>query len=171
MNFKTNFILKFAKNINNYDKLFSFTNYVSENNKKYVYEGIKMLKNYSEKKDRILFDNMEISDKCLYNWKENVILIFESECIWQKITDIILKELKNTRELMLTLAKKNKEFTDENKKLSDDLKKLNEFIRVNDFYNKAETEKKKMKTFYELKKDFERKENMGLMNIHRLEDE
>ena len=107
----------------------------------------------------------------LYNWKENVILIFESECIWQKITDIILKELKNTRELMLTLAKKNKEFTDENKKLSDDLKKLNEFIRVNDFYNKAETEKKKMKTFYELKQDFERKENMGLMNIHRLEDE
>jgi hypothetical protein len=171
MNFKTNFILKFSKNINKYDKLFSYADYVSDNSKKSVTEGIKMLKNYSEKKDRILFDNMELSDKNLYNWKENIIYIFEIETLWQKITDIILRELKNTRELMLVLSKKNKELTEENKKLSDDVYKLNEFIRVNDIYNKADTVKKKIRHFYDLKQDFERKENMGMMNIHRLENE
>lgn len=171
MNFKTNFILKFSKNVNNYDKLGSITDTISENNKKLVSDGIKKLKRYAEKKDRVLFDNMEVSDKNLYNWKENIILFFETETIWQKISDIILKELKNTRELMLILAKKNKELTDENKIFSDKIYKLNEFIRVNDFHNKSETMKKKMRNFYEKKQEFERKENMDFMNIHRLEEQ
>merc|ERR1711957_615868 len=102
-----------------YDKINSLTDSVSENNKKLVADGIKKLKNLSEKKDRILFDNKETSDGSLYNWKENIILFFEFETIWQKITDIVLKELKNTRDLMIVLAKKNNEMTEISKTNAD----------------------------------------------------
>lgn len=171
INFKTNFILKFSKNIGNFDKLGSFTDSVSDNNKKLVVDGIKKLKNLSEKKDRILFDNNEISDKSLYNWKENIILFYEYETIWQKITDIILKELKNTRELMIVLAKKNNELTETTKENAQKINKLTDFIRINDISNKAETTKKKMRHFYEKKQEFERKENLDFINIYRLEEE
>lgn len=171
INFKTNFILKFSKNVGNYEKLSLFTDSVSENNKKLVTDGIKKLKNLSEKKDRILFDNNEVGDRSLYNWKENIILFFEFETIWQKITDIVLKELKNTRDLMIVLAKKNNELTEVSKENSDKIYKLSEFIRVNDINNKAETMKKKMRHFYEKKQEFERKENQDFINIYRLEEE
>ena len=43
-------------------------------------------------KDRIFFDNIEIGEnkdnkdnKSIFNWKENIILFFEFETIWQKI--------------------------------------------------------------------------------------
>jgi hypothetical protein len=178
INFKTNFIIKFSKNVGNYDKLKSLVDSVSDNNKKWVLDGLKNLKSLSEKKDRIFFDNIEIGDnkdykdnKSIFNWKENILLFFEFETIWQKLTDIILKELKNTRELMLVLAKKNNEFTEINKENLEKINKLNEFIKANDMNNKAETMKKKIKNFYEKKQEYERKENIGFINLHRLEDE
>ncbi len=178
INFKTNFILKFSKNVGNYDKLISLVDSVSDNNKIWVLDGIKKLKSLSEKKDRIFFDNIEIGEnkdnkdnKSIFNWKENIILFFEFETIWQKITDIILKELKNTRELMLALGKRNNELTEINKENNDKIYKLNEFIRVNDMNNKAETMKKKIKNFYKKKQEFERKENLDFINLHRLEEE
>jgi hypothetical protein len=89
----------------------------------------------------------------------------------QKINDIILKELKNTRELMLVIAKKNNEMTEDSKENSDKIYKLTEYIRINDIKNKAETIKKKMKHFYEQKQEYEKRENLNFINKIRLEDE
>jgi len=171
INFKTNFILKFAKNISNYDKIFQNVDAVSDNNKKLISESLTKLKNLSEKKDRILFDNNEITNTNNFNWKENIILFFEFETIWQKICEIVLKELKSTREILITLAKRNNDFEAQLKENSSEINNLNEFIRINDMQNKATTQKKKMKHFYEMKQEYERKENLNMINLHRLEDE
>ncbi len=171
LNFKTNFILKFSKNISNYEKLFLIIDCVSENNRKFITESFVKLKNLSEKKDRILFDNNEIKNSSNFNWKENIILFFEFESIWQKISDIVLKELKSTREIMISLAKKNTDLEAKVQENTTELYNLNEFIRINDMHNKAATQKKKLKHFYDMKQDYERKENLNLINLHRLEDE
>ena len=63
------------------------------------------------------------------------------------------------------------EMSDVTKENSDKIYKLNEFIRVNDIQNKAETIKKKMRHFYEDKKEFERKENLDIINTFKLEEE
>ena len=59
MNFKTNFILRFAKNISNYDKIIGFLDsltYISKTNYREIFFK---LKNLSEKKDKILFETKD----------------------------------------------------------------------------------------------------------------
>lgn len=171
LNFKTNFILKFSKNVSNYEKIFQVMDSVSDNNKKFVSESFVKLKGLSEKKDRILFDNNELKSSTNFNWKENIILFYEFETIWQKISEIILKELRSTREIMISLAKKNTDLEGQVKDNAAEIYNLSEFIRINDLHNKAATQKKKLKHFYDMKQDYERKENLNMINLHRLEDE
>lgn len=171
LNFKTNFILKFSKNISIYDKIFLNMDAVSDNNKKFVSENFMKLKSLSEKKDRILFDNNEVKNSSNFNWKEMIILFFEFESKWQKIIDIVTKELKSTREIMISLAKKNTELEKLSEDYAEEIASLSEFIKINDLENKATAEKKKLKHFYDMKQEFEKKENLNLINLHRLEEE
>ncbi len=172
LNFKTNFILKFAKNISKYEKIFHIMDSVSDNNKKFVSESFMKLKSLSEKKDRILFDNNEVKNTTSsFSWKENIILFYEFETIWQKICDLILKELKSSKEVMISLAKKNTDLEAQVQANTAEIYNLTEFIRINDLHNKAATQKKKLKHFYDMKQEFERRENLNLVNMNRLEEQ
>ena len=90
LNFKTNYILKFAKNIENFEKFSKYFDFISENNKKSFIDHFETLKKLSEKKDRILFDVINPNNKLnnsIDNWKECSILFYEFEVYWQKLAE------------------------------------------------------------------------------------
>ena len=72
---------------------------------------------------------------------------------------------------MIDLAKKNNELTETTKENTEKIYELTEFIRTNDINNKAETIKKKINHFYVKKQEYERKENLDIINIYRLEEQ
>jgi len=175
LNFKTNFILKFSKNIAQYEKLYIYTDAVSDNYKRNLaLDNMKKLKNLSEKKDRMFFEDSQVKNNAntsYFNWKEMIIFFFEFETLLQKIFDIVFKELKNTKDLMISIAKKSIGLESQLKEKDQELSQINEFIKENDLHGKMKVYKQKQNNYDELKKECQRKENLNMINVYRLEEE
>ena len=63
LSFKTNFIVKFSRNLENYDKIFSLLERVSENNKKIAIDYYYRIKNLTEKKDKVMENLISSQEK------------------------------------------------------------------------------------------------------------
>lgn len=171
LTFKTNFILKLARNVENYDKLYNFIDIISENNKKIVLEYYNKLKILTEKKDRALFDNFNVNSTNVSSWKDLTLIFYEFELTWQKFTEVILRELKHNKDVNVHLSKKGSDQVNLLKLKDNEITYLNDFIKKNDLHHKSNLKNGKMKDTNEMKTDYERKEKLNLLNTIRLEDE
>jgi hypothetical protein len=187
LTFKTNFILKFAKNVEVYDKVNKYLDIISDSNKKNIFDYFRRIRTCTDKKDQILFDSMNYniltennknnesnSNKANSNykhWKECTILFYEFEVFWLKLSDIILKELKSAKDSNILLAKKNSDQTNIISQREKEVSELNELIETHDIYNKTQKAKKKNSELNEIKEEYNRKDKINVFNVYRLEEE
>lgn len=175
LNFKTNFILKFAKNAEQYDRLGLFFDNITENNKKLVVDCYYKLKSLTDKKDRILFDYMTVNnyenDSTTQNWKECTMFFHEFEAFWLKLADVILRELKTAKDNNIQLSKKVNDQYHTITMKENEIEYLNNYISKNDINYKALVKKKRVKDVKEIKTEFEKKEKLNIINVFRLEEE
>ena len=172
LTFKTNFILKFTGNIENYNRLTKYFDYISEDKKKALAECSSKLKSITERKDRVLFDRMNFDkDFNLEKWKELTIVFYEFEQLWQKQCKIILKELKLSKDNNIHLNKKVVDQENNLKLKENELNYLNNYISTNDLNYKTMMGKKKATDVKEIKSEYEKKEKLNMINVFRLEEE
>ena len=178
--FKTNFIVKFSRNLENYDKIFLLIDRVSESNKKIAFEYYYRIKSLTEKKDKIIFNtiifnqiqNKEKNMNALFeNWKENITIMFEFESYWQKLIELILKELKGYNEKNIDLNKKVKDKDCFIMNKDNEINQLNDYIKKNDIHHKALAKKKKQNEIKEIKSEYDKKDKLNMMSVYRLEEE
>ena len=180
LSFKTNYIVKFSRNLENYDKIYSLLDRVSENNKKIAFDYYYRIKSLTEKKDKVIFNtsvfaqnfNREKSmGSVLDNWKENIYIMYEFESYWQKIVELILKELKVYYEKNIDLNKKVKDKDSFLISKENEINSLNDYIKKNDINYKALVKKKKSNEIKDLKAEYDKKEKLNIINMYRLEEE
>ena len=180
MSFKTNFIIKFSRNLENYDKIFSLIDKVSENNRKFACDYYYRIKSLAERKDKIIFNtniftqsqNKDmIKNELFENWKENISVMFEFESYWQKLVELILKELRSFYEKNIDLNKKVKDKDCFIINKENEINQLTDYIKKNDINNKALTKKKKSNEIKEIRTEYDKKDKLNMMNVYRLEEE
>ena len=180
LSFKTNFIVKFSRNLENYDKIYSLLDRVSENNKKIAFDYYYRIKSLTEKKDKVIFNTSVFTQNfngeksmvsVLDNWKENISIMYEFESYWQRIVELILKELKVYHEKNIDLNKKVKDKDSFLINKDNEINNLNDYIKKNDINYKALVKKKKSNDIKELKSEYEKKEKLNIINMYRLEEE
>jgi len=177
LEFKTTFILKFARNKKNYERLSQLISSIEED-KKTSLDYYRKLVLITDKKDRILFDSMNpltISDQAnlnsYINWKDLVVLFYESECSWLRLSEVVLKELSSVKEKNLHLEKKVSDQGHQIISKDSTIQRLNKFIEENDLNSKSSFSKKKITELDLLKEEFTQKENLNIYNVFRLEEE
>jgi len=170
MNFKTNFLLRFTKNINIYEKILQLIETLVHNNKKYFYTSMEKLRILSEKKDKILLETEQKIQK-IETWKETVIFVFEFECLWQKLSENLFKELKKALDSNIVLMKKNKDQEEELALKRQKIEELNEFIRINDIHTKISKYNKTLEMVHDVKAKYERKGNKTLIEMFNMENQ
>jgi hypothetical protein len=180
LSFKTNFIVKFSRNLENYDKIFGLLDRVSEANKKIAIDHYYRIKSLTEKKDKVifnttLFQQSQLKEKTMLNlmenWKENISIMFEFESHWQRLIDLVLKELKGYYEKNIDLNKRVKDMDVFLQNKDNEINSLNDYIKKNDINYKAQVKKKKSNEMKDLKSEYEKKEKLNLINMYRLEEE
>lgn len=165
LTFKTNYILKFARNIENYEKLYKYLEIISENNKKPAMDNFIKLKSIADKKDRALFDTNNTLGR------DSIILFYEFEVFWLKLIEIVMRELKSLKDINVQLTKKASDQENLIKLKENEIKYLNTFIENNDLNYKSLVRKKRTKDVNEIKDEYERKEKLSMINTFRLEEE
>lgn len=171
MNFKTNFILKFSKNSSLYEKLLSIIDGLSYINKNNIYENVEKIKNTSEKKEILLFDNRAYKNQNFSSLKENVLLFYEFECSWQKLTENLLKELKKNIESNVSALKRIKDQGEQIMEMNKKIDELKDFIKINDIHTKISKHNKTLLTIKEAKDEYEKKENLRLIELFNMENQ
>ncbi len=169
LSFKTNFLLKFTKNINQYDKVIKSIESMCQFNKKPFFDGIYKLKYLSEKKDKILLEN---NNKNLnYSmWKETIIFIHEFECIWQKLIESSFKELKKYSDSNIMILKKNNDQEEDLQNKTKKIEELNEYIRVNELETKVAKFQKTLEMIEDVKSQYEKRENKAMIEMFNMEN-
>jgi hypothetical protein len=182
LTFKTNYILKFARNKESYQKISNFIAKISDENKKHVVEYYRKLMHITEKKEKVLFDSMNFNimnsminttDPNLnyQNWKECTLLFYELETYWLRLCEIALKELYATKETNVHLAKKLSDQTHLLANRDNQINKLKSFIEENDIISKSSKSQKKLQDMEKIRDEYRKKENINIYNINRLEEE
>jgi len=179
MKFKSNYLLKFASNHDDYDKMSNNFNMTSFSNQKFLREYLKNIKSITDKKERILFDNIDDYATIHQNkiegnlslTKDCTKLFYEFEFYWLRLCDIVFKEIKSLKDENISLLKKIRD--EENSKIlkDEEIQRLNKFIKDNEISYKSSLNGKKLKDLNEIREDYEKREKINLLNSFRLEEE
>jgi len=190
--FKTSYMMKFAKNMDRYDKILKKFDCLSTNSKKLANDNYFKLKSLSETKDKTLFEklsgmisinsgNSSSSAVTTLNtaeiktnteaWKDCVKLFYDYETYWLNIADILFKDLNFYYQSNIELHKKNSQLQSTNENNKKEIEYLNKFIENNDIDYKAMIREKGVKEIDTMKKQLEQKEKFNLINVYRLEEE
>jgi hypothetical protein len=180
MNFKTSYVLKYARNMENFDKLKVYLDMISDDNKKYVTEYFKKIKFCSERKDNALFDatnfNM-IFDKSNKNsnsyqqWKDITIIFHELEVYWIKFAEIFLREMKGYKDNNIQLSKRVNDIGLTLVSKEKELAEVNSVIENFDLRNKLVKEKRKQVELNEIRQEYDKKDKVNMYQVFRLEEE
>ena len=177
LEFKTNYILKYAQNADNFYKLRKCNNLIRDEKKRNFDDIYLKLQKSLEYQSRIFFDDKYFDN----NSKEdniNILFIKNMICYFydfnlniNKFCNLLVNELKNEREQNLKLLKKNYE---QNLKLTSKTKEVEDLIN---YLNKYDLSKKiragkiKEQKINDIKNKFLKKENVQLLSIFNLEEE
>ena len=179
LTFKTNYVLKFARNVEAYEKMSKYLDLISDENKKYILDYFRKLKLITDKKDRILFDamncnlmtNSSTSSENYQHWKDITILFHELEVFWLKFSEIALKELKATKDENTHLSKKVSDQSNSLKMKENEIEQLNGLIEAHDLNSKNQKVKKQKSELEKIKEEYEKKEKVNVLQVFRLEEE
>lgn len=177
LEFKTNYILKYAQNTDNFYKLRKCINLIRDEKKRNFDDIYLKIQKSLEYQTRIFFDDKNFENN---NNENNVSILFIKNMICffydfnlyiNKLFNLLANELKNEREQNLKLLKKNYE---QNLKLSS---KIKEFDDLYNYLNKYDISKKlragkiKEQKINDIKNKYLKKENDQLLSIFNLEEE
>jgi hypothetical protein len=166
--FKTSYMLKFAKNMDRYDKLVKKLDCLSGNTKNITIDNYYKIKGLSENKDHLLFERLSHDSN---SWKDCVKLFFDFETYWLNIAEVILKELIHYNQSNFDYSKKNGVLDNINENYKREIDYLKKYIEDNDIEYKAMIKNKGIKEVDSMKRELAHKEKMSLNSISKLEEE
>lgn len=180
-NFKTNYILKFAKHPNYFNKLISLLDRVSDKNKSYLNQSLLKLKAVADKRDKILMNteiipssNIEYEEYVRNNsqiWMDLMPLIFDYETLIINIVDSCVHEMRLLNDSTLQQVKKLQELKNLNEIKENEISFLNSYIKDNEINYKAIVINKKSDKIKDLQKEFSNKEKLNLIEKINLEEQ
>ena len=175
LEFKTNYILKYAQNADNFYKLRKCNNIISEEKRRNYDELYTKLEKNIENQSRLFFENKNLdgnqNDHYNYQMKNMICFFYEFNYNINKFCNLLMNELKNEKEQNSTLIKKNYEL---NLKLTSKIKELDElnaYLNRYDVSSKLYVKKAKEQTIDQIKNKYYQKENSHLLSIYNLEEE
>ena len=172
LEFKTNYLFKYAQNADNFYKL-EKNNMVIREEKRRMYDQLYIkLRKALESQTRLFFDNRNFTGNISPLLVKNLIIFcFDFNNNVNRFCNFLVNELKNEKEQNMKLLKKNYE---QDLKLASKIKELdelNEYLNRYDVSNKILSRKSKEESLGEIKGNFFQKENAYLLTIYKLEQE
>ena len=172
LEFKTNYLLKYAQNADNFYKL-EKNNMVIREEKRRMYDQLYIkLRKALESQTRLFFDNRNFTGNISPLLVKNLIIFcFDFNNNVNRFCNFLVNELKNEKEQNMKLLKKNYE---QDLKLASKIKELdelNDYLNRYDVANKILSRKSKEESLGEIKGNFFQKENAYLLTIYKLEQE
>ena len=175
LEFKTNYILKYAQNADNFYKLRKCNNIISEEKRRNYDELYTKLEKNIENQSRIFFDNKNFegnqNESNNFQIKNMICFFYEYNYNINKFCNLLMNELKNEKEQNSILIKKNHE---QNLKLTSktkELDELNTYLNRYDVSAKLYVKKAKEQAIDQIKHKYYQKENSHLLSIYNLEEE
>ena len=175
LEFKTNYILKYAQNADNFYKFRKCNTMISEEKRRNYDELYTKLEKNIENQSRIFFDNKNFEDNQNesnnFQIKNMICFFYDYNNNINKFCNLLMNELKNEKEQNSTLIKKNYEL---NLKLTSKIKELDElnaYLNRYDVSSKLYVKKAKEQTIDQIKNKYYQKENSHLLSIYNLEEE
>lgn len=163
--FRTEFILKYAQNAENFYKTKKYFDLISETKQFAATDCYSKLKKIIENQNQLLLDTTNFSQKkvitscCDYSFYMN------------KYCELIFSELQNEKERNMKLRKRNFELESTLTNKSTELNELKTYLNKYDVSSRITLKKSKEDTVESLKKQFIQKENSFLLTIRHLEEE
>ena len=172
LEFKTNYILKYAQNADNFYKL-EKNNIVIREEKRRVYDEIyNKIRKALENQTRLFFDNKNFSGNISPLLVKNLIIFcFDFNNNINHFCNFLVSELKNEKEQNMKLLKKNYEQELKLQSKIKELDELNKYLIRYDVSNKILLKKTNEESLGEIKGNFFQKENSYLITIYKLEQE
>ena len=172
LEFKTNYILKYAQNADNFYKL-EKNNIVIREEKRRVYDEIyNKIRKALENQTRLFFDNKNFSGNISPLLVKNLIIFcFDFNNNINYFCNFLVSELKNEKEQNMKLLKKNYEQELKLQSKIKELDELNKYLIRYDVSNKILLKKTNEESLGEIKGNFFQKENSYLITIYKLEQE
>ena len=172
LEFKTNYILKYAQNADNFYKL-EKNNIVIREEKRRVYDEIyNKIRKALENQTRLFFDNKNFSGNISSLLVKNLIIFcFDFNNNINHFCNFLVSELKNEKEQNMKLLKKNYEQELKLQSKIKELDELNKYLIRYDVSNKILLKKTNEESLGEIKGNFFQKENSYLITIYKLEQE
>ena len=175
LEFKTNYILKYAQNAENFNKLKKYNNIIREEKRRNFDElYIKLHKNI-ETQSRMFFDDKNFEnkeEKGNNNMIKNIIcFLYDYNSNINKFCNFLVNELKNEKEQNSKLFQKSYEQDLKLTSKTKELDELNAYLNRYDVSSKLYVKKAKEATIDEMKHKYYQKENSHLLSIYNLEEE
>ena len=172
LEFKTNYILKYAQNADNFYKL-EKNNIVIREEKRRIYDEIyNKIRKALENQTRLFFDNKNFSGNISPLLVKNLIIFcFDFNNNINHFCNFLVSELKNEKEQNMKLLKKNYEQELKLQSKIKELDELNKYLIRYDVSNKILLKKTNEESLGEIKGNFFQKENSYLITIYKLEQE
>jgi hypothetical protein len=172
LEFKTNYILKYAQNADNFYKL-EKNNIVIREEKRRVYDEIyNKIRKALENQTRLFFDNKNFSGNISPLLVKNLIIFcFDFNNNINHFCNFLVSELKNEKEQNMKLLKKNYEQELKLQSKIKELDELNKYLIRYDVSNKILLKKTNEESLGEIKGNYFQKENSYLITIYKLEQE
>ena len=172
LEFKTNYILKYAQNADNFYKL-EKNNIVIREEKRRIYDEIyNKIRKALENQTRLFFDNKNFSGNISSLLVKNLIIFcFDFNNNINHFCNFLVSELKNEKEQNMKLLKKNYEQELKLQSKIKELDELNKYLIRYDVSNKILLKKTNEESLGEIKGNFFQKENSYLITIYKLEQE
>lgn len=169
---RTGYILKFASNADFFNKTMKYFDNLSDDKQGPAIDLYDNLKRIYDLNSRIYFDKITCNSILDYEtWKGLLRNSYDYNTLMIKLIDLLFRDLKNDKDNILRLKKKNFEFENQMVSKTNEIALINDFIKKNDLNFKLNQKKQKNASPQELKQAFIQKENAYVLTIYRLEDE
>ena len=173
LEFKTNYIIKYAQNADNFYKLAKNNIVIREEQRRNYDEIYIKLRKALESQTRLFFDNKNFTGGPLSPnlLKDLIIFCYDFNNNINKFCNFLVHELKNEKEQNMKLLKKNYEQDLKLQSKTKELDELNEYLNRYEVSNKIALKKAREETLGEIEGNFYQKENAYLLTIYKLEQE
>jgi hypothetical protein len=170
MTYRTNYMLKFSRNFEAYDRIFRYFEHFNEGAKRHIIDLFNKMKSVNDSRDKIIFDQAKA--ECNIEFYKNVVnLQYEQEVAFLRLLENSVKEVRKYKENNNELFRRENEALGSKEEYGKELSKLKKLVDDNDINYKDMVRKKKLNETHKVKEEFERRERVNMIQNFRLEEE
>jgi hypothetical protein len=170
LTYRTNYMLKFSRNFEIFDRIFAYFEYFSEGSKRYITDLFYKMKSVNETRDRIIFEKPRAECNIEF-YKSIVSMQYEQEVAYLRLLENSLKEVRKYREENNELSRRENEVLAGREDYLKELARYRKIIEDNGVNQKDIVRKKKLIEASKVKEEYEKRERVNMIQNFRLEEE